>query len=186
MRRAGLTALLLAAAWLGLAAVASAQPRLPYQAYGSGVAANATIEAVHEESVLSSTRADAQGNWMLQVPADDVEDGDTIVLRVNGQRADQTITFRTARFSAPPGLALTVDGRSTGSGTPATSTTPGAGSASGTATPGATQPGAGQPDAAAEDGGGGMLLWAGLIALLAVAVAAGGVLLMRRRGIGRG
>lgn len=107
---APVTVALLATWWLLAGSTASAQPRLPYQAYGSGVAANATIEAVKGDVVLSSTNADARGNWMLQIPPEGAQDGDAIGFRVNGKRAQETITFRSARFSAPPGLRLTVEG----------------------------------------------------------------------------
>lgn len=104
---------LLAGAWLSAASSVSAQPRLPYQAYGSGVAANATVEALKGDVVLATAKADAQGNWMLQIPPDRAQDGDTIGFRVNGKRAQETATFRSARFSAPPGQRLTVEGQTT-------------------------------------------------------------------------
>lgn len=105
-----LFAALLTVWWVLAGSIANAQPRLPYQAYGTGVTANATVEAVKDDVVLSSTKADAQGNWMLQIPPERAQDGDAIGFRVNGKRARETIAFRSARFPAPPGLVLTVEG----------------------------------------------------------------------------
>jgi len=184
MPRACLAVVLLAMTWFAAASPAAAQPRLPYQAYGSGVAPNATVEALHNDAVLSSTRADAQGNWMLQVPPGVVEDGRTIAFRVNGKRAQQTIDFRSARFSAPPGLMLTVEGQPTAGLEPGASTSGGSTGAPGGGTPGAGTgaPGVDASGAPSEtDEAGSVLVWAAVIGVLAVAIGAGAVLLMRRR-----
>jgi len=140
------------------ASSAEAQPRLPYQAYGSGLSPNATIEAVRGEAVLSSTRADAEGNWMLQVPPDTANDGDIIGFRVNGRLARETVTFRSARFAAPPGLTLTVEGQPPATGAP------------------------GASDAASSTP---VLLWGAILGVIVVVAVGAGVVVLRRRGVPR-
>lgn len=121
-----LVMLLVLAATLLPVSVASAQPRLPFAAYGSGVRAGAVIEAIHKDAPVAKATADAEGTWLLQVPADAAADGDVIAFRVDGRPARETVVFRSARFVTPPGLTLTVEGQSVQPPTAAATSTPAA------------------------------------------------------------
>lgn len=86
---------------------ASAQAALPYQAYGSGVAAGASVQAWKGTTVVGSATADATGNWIIQIPGGSALPNDTINFTVNGVAQCQTVTFQNGGFTPPPGLTLT-------------------------------------------------------------------------------
>lgn len=102
---AGLSALMLAGLFVS---AASAQPALPYKAYGSGLKAGQVVTAVKGTTEVARTTVDASGNWSMDIPADKASAGDAIGFTLDGQRTNQTITFQNGQFVAPPGLALTV------------------------------------------------------------------------------
>ena len=87
---------------------------LPYQAYGSGLTAGATVLALNHGMTVATAMADSGGNWVLDIPALTAATGDVISFSVNGAMTSQTVTFEPGGFVLPPGLALTAG---TGTGT---------------------------------------------------------------------
>ena len=106
----------------------TAADQLPYQAYGSGLAAGTVVTALNHGVVVGTDTVDATGNWVINVPAAAAVSGDTITFALNGAAAAQTATFQPGGFVLPPGLALTASGTS-GSGTFATTPNFGSGRA---------------------------------------------------------
>ena len=80
--------------------------------YGSGLAAGDTVGVTLDGAECASTRADADGNWLVSVGASDacaVEDGSTIGFTLNGEAAEQTETWSAGGGPAnPDGISLTV------------------------------------------------------------------------------
>ena len=90
------------------ASSALAQPALPFKAYGSGLKAGQVVTATKGTTEVARATVDANGNWTMDIPADKANPGDAIGFTLDGQRANQTITFQNGQFVPPPGLALTV------------------------------------------------------------------------------
>ncbi len=108
---AALLALLLAPLAFGFQS-AHAQGPDTAQYYGTGLNAGDTVGAWIGGTQCSSTTADADGNWILQVgPGDCVpEDGATVNFSVNGEVAEQTETWSGGGApSDPAGISLTVE-----------------------------------------------------------------------------
>jgi len=91
-----------------LATSVSAQPALPFKAYGSGLTAGQVVTAVKGTTEVGRATVDASGNWSLDIPAAQANAGDAIGFTLNGQRTNQTITFQSGQFVPPPGLSLTI------------------------------------------------------------------------------
>ena len=81
---------------------------LPYQAYGSGLRAGATVEAFKGTTSAGRATVDVLGNWVLIISSDVAVQGDTVTFKVDGAAAAQTVTFVNGGYSPLPGLALTV------------------------------------------------------------------------------
>jgi hypothetical protein len=90
------------------ASSALAQPALPFKAYGSGLKAGQVVTATKGTTEVARATVDANGNWTMDIPADKANPGDAIGFTLDGQRANQTITYQNGQFVPPPGLALTV------------------------------------------------------------------------------
>jgi len=110
-----------------LATSVSAQPALPFKAYGSGLTAGQVVTAVKGTTEVGRATVDAGGNWSIDIPAASANAGDAIGFTLNGQRTNQTITFQSGQFVAPPGLFLTAAAPGTATPTPGPAPTGNAG-----------------------------------------------------------
>ena len=90
--------------------------QLPYQAYGAGLVAGQQVLALNHGATVASATVDAEGNWVLNIPAGSAVDGDVISFTLNGSAVAQTTVFQPGGFVQPPGLALTLTA-GTGTGT---------------------------------------------------------------------
>lgn len=125
---AGLSAVMMVTLASALYATSAfAQPALPFKAYGSGLKAGQVVTAVKGTTEVARTTVDASGNWALDIPASAANAGDAIGFTLDGQRTNQTITFQSGQFVAPPGLSLTVAAGGTGTPTPGPAPTGNAG-----------------------------------------------------------
>ncbi|MFA7249340.1 MAG: hypothetical protein WC273_06855 [Dehalococcoidia bacterium] len=90
---------------------ASAQAALPYKAYGSGLKAAQVVEALKGTASVGKATVDASGNWSMDIQPGgtaNVANGDKITFTLDGKAANESVTFQSGQFPAPPGLALTV------------------------------------------------------------------------------
>ena len=98
---------------------ASAQAALPYKAYGAGLTTVTTVEAWKGTTSVGKATV-AAGNWSIDIQPGgtaNVANGDKITFTIDGKAANESVTFQSGQFPAPPGLALTV---AAGGTTPAT------------------------------------------------------------------
>ena len=108
---AALLALMLAPLALGFHSAHAQGPDVA-QYYGSGLNAGDAVGAWIGGTQCSETEADADGNWVLQVGANencDPQPGDTVNFSVNGEVAEQTETWSAGGApSDAAGISLTV------------------------------------------------------------------------------
>ncbi len=97
-----------------VAAPASAQQPAPYTSYGVGQKPGATIAAnIAGRSCGAGVTVNAQGEWLLRIAMTDActpRAGDVVSFSVDGQPAEQTVTWSEggAPANAATGIALTV------------------------------------------------------------------------------
>lgn len=108
---------------LGTTRDALAQAALPYMAYGSGLAAGQSIEALVGTTSVGQTSADRFGQWRLPIePSASVKNGDHVTFSLDGTPTSKSITFQSGQFPRPPGIQLGVAPAATP--TPAATSTP--------------------------------------------------------------
>ncbi|MCH8992258.1 MAG: hypothetical protein IIA44_10980 [Acidobacteria bacterium] len=120
-RAGAVTAVLAMLLSLGLTAgsTAYAQQSPPYLAYGTGVSAGDTVAAPIDGVDCVSATADADGQWQLEISEGGdcgAASGDTVNFTLNGDLADETVSWSsagtpgTSGYSAATGIPLTISG----------------------------------------------------------------------------
>jgi hypothetical protein len=85
---------------------ASAEPALPYVAYGVGLSGGQTVEAFVGTAVVGRATTDAAGRWRMQIEPGAASNGDRVTFAVDGHAAEQSVIFASGRFALPPGISL--------------------------------------------------------------------------------
>jgi hypothetical protein len=79
----------------------------PFAAYGVGMSPNDVIDVVVDGEVISSTEADEEGNWLIQIPASSFYQGATARFFVNGRESGVEQQLRAG--GAPRSVAEGID-----------------------------------------------------------------------------
>ncbi len=109
---------------LGLFAGSTADAQQPpFRAFGTGVAAGATVAAQIGGVECGTTTADADGNWLLDIASDaacNPASGDTITFSLDGAAVDETATWSSAGSPISSGFAAATGIAGAGGGLTAT------------------------------------------------------------------